>query len=115
MASVTSFETDMRKLRRKRRSIKVLRDVIIAGVILLLILTVYFTRDLWIGHFEGIFQRNNSGYYSGDQSYLDISGKNNVIVNSSDRFLTIYSDTTLATYNVNGGRILNITAAYSNP
>ena len=115
MASVTSFETDMRKLRRKRRSRKVLRDVIIAGVILLLILTVYFTRDLWIGHFEGIFQRNNSGYYSGDQSYLDISGKNNVIVNSSDRFLTIYSDTTLATYNVNGGRILNITAAYSNP
>lgn len=115
MASVNSFETDMRKLRRKRRSKKILRDIIIAGVILALILVVYLTRDLWIGHFEGIFQRNNSGYYNSDQSYLDISGKNNVLINSSDRFLTIYSDTALSTYNVYGERVLNVTAAYSNP
>ncbi len=114
MASVNSFETDMQKLRRKKKGKKLLRDVLLLAVIILAILVAFLTRNSWIGYFEGIFNRQ-MGNYSEDTSYLDISDKNNVVIGASDKFLAIFADTTFSTYNSSGAELLSMNLQYSNP
>ena len=61
MSSINSFETDMRKLRRKRKAKRTFKNLLFVFAVVLVIGIVYVTQDQWIGYLDGILERAETG------------------------------------------------------
>lgn len=120
MASINSFETDMRKLRRRRKHKRAVKNLIIIASVVALVMLAYFTKDLWLSYFEGILERQSSvpdnAEFDSLGSYpIDISKKVNVDVDAMQNCWTLYSDTSINTCDSNGSVLHSVYLPYSNP
>ncbi len=123
MASLNDFETDMRKLRRKRRAKRHIKNFSLMLAVVIVALLVYITRDSWIAYFDGIVDRArgnssavmNDGELAGGNYPIDISKKTNTVIGKMQRYWTLFADTTFYVYDSNGEIVYSAQASYSNP
>lgn len=122
MASVKSFETDMKKARRKRKNKRILKNTLFILVIIAISLALYFTRSLWISYFDGILedaQLGNRGEYNGELQSgnypFDVSKKSELNIGSMNKCWTLLADSEFYVYNHSGNIIYTQQVNYSNP
>ena len=118
MSSVSSFETDMRKLRNKRKRKRLLKNIMMILLVVAAASAVYLSRGLWLPYLEGILERGISSSVSSDideQFPIDISKRSNVDVSAMGNCWTLFSDTTFYTCNSDGSEIFSAYLPYSNP
>ena len=120
--SVKTFETDMRKLRRKRRTKRYIKNVMFIFAILIIAGLIYLSRDAWIAYFDGILERakpnvtvQNDGTLAGGNYPIDISKKTNTYIGKIQRSWTLFADTTFYVYDSSGDIVYSVQAPYSNP
>lgn len=120
MPSVKSFETDMRRARRKKRTKRAAKNIsFVLGVIIIFGL-VYLSRSAWIDFFDGILDRHqatvqNDGLLAGGNYPIDISKKTHTKIGSISKNWTLFADTTFYVYDSSGDIIYSEQAPYSNP
>ncbi len=68
MSSINSFETDMRKLRRKRKTKRTIKNLLFIFSVILVAGIIYVTQDKWIGYLDGILDRAQSNTSFGEAS-----------------------------------------------
>lgn len=120
MASVNSFETDMKKLRRKRKRKRAAKNTMVIFAVLALVLVIYLTNGYWLPYFEGILDRGISSIENGEieesENYpIDISKRINVDIHTMNDCWTLYSDTSLQTRGFDGSVINTYYMPYSSP
>lgn len=122
MPSVNSFETDMRKLRRKRRTKRHLKNFAFILAVLMVTGLIYLSRDAWINYFDGILDRarttsavQNDGALAGGNYPIDISKKTNTDIGRMQRNWTLFADTTFYVYDSSGDIVYSAQAPYTNP
>lgn len=124
MSSVNSFQTDMRKLRRRKRGKKILKDTIFVFIILVSILLIYATRAWWMSFFDGILEKaQNSNRVQddieaslADGNYpMDVSKKNNTVISSMNRCWTLLADNVFYVYDGSGEPVYSVQINYTNP
>lgn len=118
MASVSSFETDMRKLRRKRKRKRAVKNLMVIAAVVVVCLGIYLSRGLWLSYFEGILERGASAgseEHSESVYPIDISKRVNVDIDSMENCWTMFCDTSLMTCNSDGTIINTLYVPYSNP
>lgn len=122
MSSVNSFETDMRKLRRRRKNKRILKNMFLIFAIIVIALLVYVTRSSWISYFDGILERAQFGsnvHIEGEIAHgnypIDISKKTKTDIGSMSKCWTLFADTTFYVYSDSGDIIYSVQASYSNP
>ncbi len=123
MASLNTFETDMRKLRRKRRAKRTFKNVGFIFLLLIIAGLVYLSRDSWLNYFDGILERaqggssvyQNDGELAGGNYPIDISKKTNTSIGRINRNWTLFADTTFYVYDPSGDIVYSAQAPYSNP
>ena len=123
MPSVNSFETDMRKLRRKRRTKRHIKNFsLILGIVVIGFL-VYLSRDAWLNYFDGILARastnvttiQNDGALAGGNYPIDISKKTHTRIGKMQKNWTLFADTTFYVYDRSGDIVYSAQASCSNP
>lgn len=123
MASLNTFETDMRKLRRKRRTKRWIKNVSFILAVFIVAGLVYLSRDAWIAYFDGILDRAratnsavmNDGTLASGNYPIDISKKTNTRIGKIQRYWTLFADTTFYVYDSSGSIVYSAQASYSNP
>lgn len=122
MSSVNSFETDMRKLRRRRKNKRILKNMFLIFAIIVIALLVYVTRSSWISYFDGILERAQFGsnvHIEGEIAHgnypIDISKKTKTDIGSMSKCWTLFADTTFYVYSDSGDIVYSVQASYSNP
>ncbi len=122
MSSVNSFETDMRKLRRRRKNKRILKNMFLIFAIIVIALLVYVTRSSWISYFDGILERAQFGsnvHIEGEIAHgnypIDISKKTKTDIGSMSKCWTFFADTTFYVYSDSGDIVYSVQASYSNP
>lgn len=123
MSSVNAFETDMKKLRRKRRTKRYVKNIAFIAVILVISGLIYLSRDAWLSYFDGILERaqnNNSavinnGELAGGNYPIDISKKTNTTIGRIQKNWTLFADTTFYVYTPSGDIVYSEQAPYTNP
>lgn len=121
MSSINSFETDMRKLRRKRKAKRTFKNLLFVFAVVLVIGIVYVTQDQWIGYLDGILERAETGNPFGEVSIaegnypIDISKKTNTKIGSLGNGWTLFADTEFYVYDQSGDISFSVQATYSNP
>ncbi len=122
MSSVNSFETDMRKLRRRRKSKRIIKNTLFIFFIIVIALAVYATRSVWMSYFDGILERaQNSvssdidGELAKGNYPLDISKKSDVNIGSMNKCWTLLADSEFYVYTESGEVIYSQQIKYSNP
>lgn len=122
MSSVNSFETDMRKLRRRRKNKRILKNMFLIFAIIVIALLAYVTRSSWISYFDGILERAQFGsnvHIEGEIAHgnypIDISKKTKTDIGSMSKCWTLFADTTFYVYSDSGDIVYSVQASYSNP
>ena len=122
MPSVNTFETDMRKLRRKRRAKRNVKNFVFIFAVLIIAGLIYLSREAWIAYFDGILERaqtnitvQNDGALAGGNYPIDISKKTNTSIGKIQRYWTLFADTTFYVYDSSGDIVYSTQASYSNP
>lgn len=122
MSSVNSFETDMRKIRRRRKNKRILKNMFLIFAIIVIALLVYVTRSSWISYFDGILERAQFGsnvHIEGEIAHgnypIDISKKTKTDIGSMSKCWTLFADTTFYVYSDSGDIVYSVQASYSNP
>ena len=122
MADITDFETDMRKLRRKKKTKRFLKNLSFILAVLIVAFLIYITKDSWISYFDGIVDRArqntavmNDGELAGGNYPIDISKKTNTSIGKMQRYWTLFADTTFYVYDSSGDIVYSTQASYSNP
>ena len=119
MSSVNSFETDMRKLRRKRKRKRIAKNIMAVLAVLIVSFAVYLSRSLWLPYFEGIlersFNRNNPGEAELSHFPIDVSRKVNVDIDCMDDCWLLFADTSFSTMNPDGDEVFSVYLPYTNP
>ena len=121
MPSVNTFETDMKKLRRKRRAKRHIKNFMLIFAVLIVVGLVYLSRDAWLDYFDGILDRasvqavQNDGALAGGNYPIDISKKTNTSIGKMQKCWTLFADTSFYVYNPSGDIIYSEQASYANP
>ena len=123
MSSVNAFETDMKKLRRKRRTKRYVKNIAFIAVIVVVSGLIYLSRDAWLSYFDGILERAqapdsavmNDGELLGGNYPIDISKKTNTTIGRLQKNWTLFADTTFYVYNPSGDIVYSEQAPYTNP
>ncbi len=122
MSSINSFETDMRKLRRKRKNKRIIKNTLFIFLIVAVALAVYATRSVWMSYFDGILERaqfGNSTDIDGELAAgnypLDISKKTDVQIGAMSKAWTLVADSEFYVYNQSGEVIYSQQVNFSNP
>ncbi len=122
MASVKSFETDMKKVRRKRKNKRILKNTLFILVIVAISLVIYFTRSLWLSYFDGILEDAQLGMRDETDGELqtgnypfDVSKKSELNIGSMNKCWTLLADSEFYVYNLSGNVIYTQQVNYSNP
>lgn len=124
MSSVNSFETDMKKLRRRKKGKRILKNTLFIFVVIVVALLVYATRSVWISFFDGILEKAQNSGYAPDElegplaegNYpLDVSKKNNTAINSMSKCWTLLADNTFYVYDGSGESVYTAQMNYTNP
>lgn len=122
MPSVNSFETDMRKLRRKRRAKRNVKNLTFIVAVLVIAGLIYLSRDAWLDYFDGILDKanhsatvQNDGTHFGGNYPIDISKKTHTKIGQMSRYWTLFADTTFYVYDASGDVVYSEQAPYSNP
>lgn len=121
MSSVNSFETDMRKLRRKKKTKRMIKNTIFICAVILIAAAIYITQDMWIGYLDGILEkaqaqisRNDTAIAEGNFP-LDISKKTNTAVTTLNNRWALFADTEFYVYTHDGDIEYSTQVPYSNP
>lgn len=123
MASVNTFETDMKKLRRKRKTKRFIKNFSFIFAVFIVAGLVYLSRDAWMAYFDGILERAktansavmNDGALAGGNYPIDISKKTNTKIGKLQKNWTLFADTTFYVYDSSGNIVYSEQASYSNP
>lgn len=122
MSSVNSFETDMKKLRRKRKRKRTFKNLLLIFVVVIIAGAIYVTHDRWIVYFDGILERGEQlnepfGEASlAEGNYpIDISKKTNTEIGRMQNGWTLFADTDFYVYDHDGNISFTAQANYSNP
>lgn len=122
MSSVNSFETDMRKLRRRRKNKRIAKNMLLIFSIIVVALLIYVTRSTWLSYFDGILERaqlGSSAHIEGEIAEgnypIDISKKTKTDIGSMSKCWTLFADTTFYVYSPSGDLNYSVQASYSNP
>ncbi len=119
MSSVNSFETDMRKLRRKRKRKRAVKNIFTILSVLVISFAVYLSRSLWLPYLEDLlessFNRNASNDDQQNSFPIDISKKVNVDIGALDDCWIMFSDTSLSVMNAGGDEAFSVYLPYSSP
>ncbi len=125
MASINSYETDIKKLRRSKRTKRVIRRLSLILGVLAVAFIVYLTHDSWLPYFENILEE---GYESATSTTLtdeeeeeesnfpfDVSSRSNVSIGAMKDCWVMFSDTSITTYDASGTTIQSVYAPYGTP
>lgn len=122
MANIDDFETDMRKLRRKKKTKRFIKNLAFILAVLIVAFLIYITKDSWISYFDGIVDRArqdtavvNDGELAGGNYPIDISKKTNTSIGKIQKNWTLFADTTFYVYDTSGDIVYSSQASYSNP
>lgn len=121
MSSVNSFETDMKKLRRKRKRKRTIKNLLLVFAVVLVAGIIYVTQDKWIGYLDGILDRSETKEPFGEASLaegnypIDISKKTNTEIGTMQNGWTLFADTAFYVYDHAGDISFTVQASYSNP
>ncbi len=123
MPSVNTFETDMKKLRRKRRTKRYAKNIGFIVIIIVISGLIYLSRNAWLSYFDGILERAqasntavmNDGELAGGNYPIDISKKTNTTIGKLQKNWTLFADTTFYVYTPSGDIVYSAQAPYSNP
>ncbi len=123
MPSLNTFETDMRKLRRKRRAKRSIKNITFIAAILIIAGLIYLSREAWLNYFDGILERarvgqtavQNDGALAGGNFPIDISKKTHTTIGKMSKNWTLFADATFYVYTVDGDLVYSEQASYSNP
>ncbi|MCD8005514.1 MAG: DUF5711 family protein [Oscillospiraceae bacterium] len=123
MSSINSYETDIKKLRRSRRTKRIFRRLTAVVAMLVVVLLVYISRDGWLPYFENILEES---YESATSTTLeeeeeesnfpfDVSSRSNVSIGAMRDCWVMFSDTSITTYDISGATIQSVYAPYGTP
>lgn len=125
MPSLNAFETDMKKMRRKRRAKRTAKNIAFIMAVVIVAGLIYLSRDAWIKFFDGILDRarynstvsavQNDGSLAGGNYPIDISKKSNTTIGKIQKNWTLFADTTLYVYSPSGEVVCSVQAPYANP
>ncbi len=121
MSSINSFETDMRKLRRKRKAKRTVKNLLFVFAVVLAVGIIYVTQDRWIVYLDGILERAETNTSFGEASIaegnypIDISKKTNTAIGTLGNGWTLFADTEFYVYDHSGDISFSVQATYSNP
>ncbi len=121
MPSLNSFETDMKRARRKKRAKRNLKNFTFIMAVLIIAGLIYLSRDAWLDYFDGILDRHeasavqNDGALAGGNYPIDISKKTHTRIGKISRYWTLFADTTFYVYNSSGDIEYSAQMPYSNP
>ncbi len=129
MSSINSYETDIKKLRRSRRSKRFIKRFTMILAVLIVALLIYISHDSWLPYFEEILE---DGYESATSSAsttvatdeegneesnfpFDVSSRSNVSIGAMRDCWVMFSDTSITTYDASGETIQSVYAPYGTP
>ncbi len=121
MSSINSFETDMRKLRRKRKTKRTVKNLLFIFSVILIAGIIYVTQDKWIGYLDGILERAQVNTPFGEAEIasgnypIDISKKTNTEIGTIHNGWSLFADTDFYVYDHSGDISFSVQASYSNP
>ena len=120
MPSVKSFETDMRRARRKKRAKRNIKNFMFILAVAMVFGLVYLSRDAWLDFFDGILDRHqaavqNDGMLAGGNYPIDISKKTHTKIGAISKDWTLFADTTFYVYDSSGDVVYSAQTPYSNP
>lgn len=109
----------MRKLRRKRKRKRAVKNLLTILSVLVISFAIYLSRSLWLPSLEDVleksFKRNNPGEELLNSFPIDISKKVNVDIGAMDDCWLLFADTSLSAMDVEGDEIFSVYLPYSNP
>ena len=126
MSSINSYETDIKKLKRSRRSKRFIKRFLMILAVLIVALLVYISHDSWLPYFEEILE---DGYESSTSITVttddeeeeetnfpfDVSSRSNVSIGAMRDCWVMFSDTSITTYDASGSVIRSVYAPYGTP
>ncbi len=122
MSSINSYETDIKKLRRSRRTKRFIRRFLLIFSVLAVALLIYLTHDSWLPYFENILEES---YESATSTTIeeeeetnfpfDVSSRSNVSIGAMRDCWVMFSDTSITTYDASGATIQSVYAPYGTP
>lgn len=121
MPSVKSFETDMKRARRKKRAKRNIKNLTFVLAVVMVLGLVYLSRDAWLEFFDGILDKHQhtalqyDGTLEGGNYPIDISKKTNTRIGKMSKNWTLFADTTFYVYDSSGDIVYSAQAPYSNP
>lgn len=121
LPSVKSFETDMRRARRKKRAKRNIKNFSFILAVLIIAGLIYLSRDAWLNFFDGILERHsdsavqNDGALAGGNYPIDISKKTHTGIGKVAGSWTLFADTSFYVYDSSGNLKYTEQAPYSNP
>ena len=117
MADEKSFENDVRKLRKRRKRKRFVKNLLLILAVLVFASGVYFSRGLWLPYFEGILERGfaDDGDAAAENFPIDISNRTNVRIGGMDNCWVMFSDTSLSVRDNNGRELHSVYLPYSSP
>ena len=118
MPSVKSFETDMRRARRKKRAKRNIKNFMFILAVAMVFGLVYLSRDAWLDFFDGILDRHqaavqNDGMLAGGNYPIDISKKTHTKIGAISKDWTLFADTTFYVYDSSGDVVYSAQTPYS--
>ncbi len=123
MPSLNSFETDMKKLRRRRRAKRSIKNITFITAVIVIAGLIYISRDAWLDYFDGILERaqqtnqtvQNDGELAGGNYPIDISKKTHTNIGKMSKNWTLFADATFYVYEDDGDIVYSEQASYANP
>ena len=117
MADEKSFENDVRKLRKRRKRKRFVKNLLLILAVLVFASGVYFSKGLWLPYFEGILERGfaDDGDAAAENFPIDISNRTNVRIGGMDNCWVMFSDTSLSVRDNNGRELHSVYLPYSSP
>lgn len=117
MADEKSFENDVRKLRKRRKRKRFVKNLLLILAVLVFASGVYFSRGLWLPYFEGILERGfaDDRDAAAENFPIDISNRTNVRIGGMDNCWVMFSDTSLSVRDNNGRELHSVYLPYSSP
>ena len=116
----TATVTDIRQERKKQKSRKLIKRLVILGFIAAIGLTVYFTKGYWLPKIEGIFDKPhetivNDGVAEGGNFPLKVAQSNITSITQCNDIMVTLDVNRVVFYKENGEQLNSIAHNYSSP
>ena len=116
----TATVTDIRQERKKQKSRKLIKRLVILGFVAAIGLTAYFTKGYWIPKIEGIFDKPhdtivNDGVAEGGNFPLKVAQSNITSITQCNDIMVTLDVNKVVFYKENGEQLNSIAHNYSSP